>query len=118
MALPTGQHERSAEKLDRSKGFRSYVAASKALVGIYLEIYRDAALAVADLALQILGSIRHELGGGAGFLVTGLLSSASSTSWQDLKDHMRRAGDVCFSQVYRDRDGEKLSLLKLLALQT
>ncbi|KAL2468610.1 serine/arginine-rich splicing factor SR30-like [Forsythia ovata] len=35
-------------------------------------------------------------------VVTGLPSSAS---WQDLKDHMRRAGDVCFSQVYRDRDG-------------
>lgn len=35
-------------------------------------------------------------------LVTGLPSSAS---WQDLKDHMRHAGDVCFSQVYRDRDG-------------
>ncbi|CAL5357622.1 unnamed protein product [Camellia sinensis] len=26
----------------------------------------------------------------------------SSTSWQDVKDHMRRAGDVCFSQVFRD----------------
>ncbi|KAL3843499.1 hypothetical protein ACJIZ3_000902 [Penstemon smallii] len=35
-------------------------------------------------------------------LITGLPSSAS---WQDLKDHMRRAGDVCFSEVYRDRDG-------------
>ncbi|CAN1354865.1 Pentatricopeptide repeat-containing protein At1g77170, mitochondrial [Linum perenne] len=35
-------------------------------------------------------------------VVTGLPSSAS---WQDLKDHMRRAGDVCFSQVYRDRGG-------------
>ncbi|XP_052298591.1 serine/arginine-rich splicing factor SR30-like isoform X2 [Citrus sinensis] len=35
-------------------------------------------------------------------LVTGLPSSAS---WQDLKDHMRRAGDVCFSQVFRDRGG-------------
>ncbi|KAA8545184.1 hypothetical protein F0562_019927 [Nyssa sinensis] len=35
-------------------------------------------------------------------LVTGLPTSAS---WQDLKDHMRRAGDVCFSQVFRDRDG-------------
>ncbi|KAJ8752519.1 hypothetical protein K2173_004807 [Erythroxylum novogranatense] len=35
-------------------------------------------------------------------LVTGLPHSAS---WQDLKDHMRRAGDVCFSQVFRDRDG-------------
>ncbi|KAI3774392.1 hypothetical protein L1987_48945 [Smallanthus sonchifolius] len=34
--------------------------------------------------------------------ITGLPSSAS---WQDLKDHMRRAGDVCFSQVFRDRDG-------------
>ncbi|KAL5713071.1 Serine/arginine-rich-splicing factor sr34 [Ranunculus cassubicifolius] len=32
-------------------------------------------------------------------LITGLPSSAS---WQDLKDHMRRAGDVCFSQVFRD----------------
>ncbi|XP_038999224.1 serine/arginine-rich splicing factor SR30-like isoform X2 [Hibiscus syriacus] len=35
-------------------------------------------------------------------LVTGL---PSSVSWQDLKDHMRRAGDVCFSQVFRDRGG-------------
>ncbi|XXG84247.1 hypothetical protein AAC387_Pa10g1802 [Persea americana] len=35
-------------------------------------------------------------------LITGLPSSAS---WQDLKDHMRRAGDVCFSQVFRDRGG-------------
>ncbi|KAL8155528.1 serine/arginine-rich splicing factor SR30-like isoform X2 [Apium graveolens] len=41
-------------------------------------------------------------------LVTGLPSSAS---WQDLKDHMRRAGDVCFSQVYpeRGRDGRGVS---------
>ncbi|XP_068318953.1 serine/arginine-rich splicing factor SR30-like isoform X1 [Pyrus communis] len=35
-------------------------------------------------------------------LVTGL---PPSVSWQDLKDHMRRAGDVCFSQVFRDRGG-------------
>ncbi|XP_010481258.1 PREDICTED: serine/arginine-rich-splicing factor SR34 isoform X3 [Camelina sativa] len=35
-------------------------------------------------------------------LVTGLPSSAS---WQDLKDHMRKGGDVCFSQVYRDGRG-------------
>ncbi|XP_019428258.1 PREDICTED: serine/arginine-rich-splicing factor SR34-like isoform X3 [Lupinus angustifolius] len=35
-------------------------------------------------------------------LVTGLPSSAS---WQDLKDHMRKAGDVCFSQVFRDGRG-------------
>ncbi|XP_031485230.1 serine/arginine-rich-splicing factor SR34-like isoform X2 [Nymphaea colorata] len=35
-------------------------------------------------------------------LVTGLPSSAS---WQDLKDHMRCAGDVCFSQVFREGRG-------------
>ncbi|GMH25960.1 hypothetical protein Nepgr_027803 [Nepenthes gracilis] len=35
-------------------------------------------------------------------LVTGLPPSAS---WQDLKDHMRKAGDVCFSQVFRDGKG-------------
>ncbi|KAJ8447820.1 hypothetical protein Cgig2_015183 [Carnegiea gigantea] len=33
-------------------------------------------------------------------VVTGLPSSAS---WQDLKDHMRRAGEVCFSDVFKDR---------------
>ncbi|PKU74096.1 serine/arginine-rich splicing factor SR30-like isoform X2 [Dendrobium catenatum] len=35
-------------------------------------------------------------------IVTGLPSSAS---WQDLKDHMRRAGDVFFSEVFRERRG-------------
>ncbi|KAK6915606.1 RNA recognition motif domain [Dillenia turbinata] len=60
-------------------------------------------------------------------LVTGLPPSAS---WQDLKvtindefvsvfmqesvavitDHMRRAGDVCFSQVFRDRGGKMPNL--------
>ncbi|XP_057549166.1 serine/arginine-rich splicing factor SR30-like isoform X1 [Amaranthus tricolor] len=35
-------------------------------------------------------------------LITGLPSSAS---WQDLKDHMRKAGDVCFSQVFSDGGG-------------
>ncbi|XP_042436780.1 serine/arginine-rich splicing factor SR34A-like isoform X2 [Zingiber officinale] len=35
-------------------------------------------------------------------MVRGLPSSAS---WQDLKDHMRKAGDVCFAQVFRDGDG-------------
>uniref|UniRef100_A0A0E0I5J9 RRM domain-containing protein n=1 Tax=Oryza nivara TaxID=4536 RepID=A0A0E0I5J9_ORYNI len=35
-------------------------------------------------------------------LVTGLPSSAS---WQDLKDHMRNAGDVCYSEVYREGGG-------------
>lgn len=28
-----------------------------------------------------------------------------SCSWQDLKDHMRRAGEVTFSQVMRDGRG-------------
>ncbi|CAN1251096.1 Serine/arginine-rich splicing factor SR34A [Linum perenne] len=35
-------------------------------------------------------------------IVRGLPSSAS---WQDLKDHMRKAGDVCFAEVSRDADG-------------
>ncbi|KAK3031090.1 hypothetical protein RJ639_036830 [Escallonia herrerae] len=35
-------------------------------------------------------------------VVRGLPSKAS---WQDLKDHMRDAGDVCFAQVFRDGDG-------------
>lgn len=26
-------------------------------------------------------------------------------SWQDLKDHMREAGDVCFADVQRDGEG-------------
>ncbi|KAL4557225.1 hypothetical protein LXL04_035398 [Taraxacum kok-saghyz] len=29
----------------------------------------------------------------------------SSASWQDLKDHMRKAGDVCFAEVSRDSEG-------------
>ncbi|XP_056690978.1 serine/arginine-rich splicing factor SR30-like [Spinacia oleracea] len=33
-------------------------------------------------------------------MVTGLPSSASG---QDLKDHMRRDGEVCFSDVFKDR---------------
>jgi len=28
-----------------------------------------------------------------------------SGSWQDLKDHMRVAGDVCFADVYKDGTG-------------
>lgn len=35
-------------------------------------------------------------------IVTGLPSSGS---WQDLKDHMREAGDVCFADVYKDGTG-------------
>ncbi|CAN4093061.1 unnamed protein product [Withania somnifera] len=53
------------------------------------------------------GSFRGQRGGVSRrsdyrVLVTGLPHSAS---WQDLKDHMRRAGDVCFSQVFRDGSG-------------
>lgn len=29
----------------------------------------------------------------------------TSGSWQDLKDHMREAGDVCFADVYKDGTG-------------
>jgi len=35
-------------------------------------------------------------------IITGLPSSAS---WQDLKDHMRRAGDVIYSDVDRNGGG-------------
>ncbi|XP_035632226.1 serine/arginine-rich splicing factor 9 [Oncorhynchus keta] len=35
-------------------------------------------------------------------IVTGLPPSGS---WQDLKDHMREAGDVCFADVQRDGEG-------------
>src|SRR5210317_2375582 len=28
-----------------------------------------------------------------------------STSWQDLKDHMRDAGDVQYAKILQDRDG-------------
>uniref|UniRef100_M1AT83 Pre-mRNA-splicing factor SF2 n=1 Tax=Solanum tuberosum TaxID=4113 RepID=M1AT83_SOLTU len=58
------------------------------------------------------GGGRGQRGGGVSrrsdfrVLVTGLPHSAS---WQDLKDHMRRAGDVCFSQVFRDGSGKILN---------
>lgn len=35
-------------------------------------------------------------------LVTGLPPSGS---WQDLKDHMREAGDVCFADTFKDGTG-------------
>ena len=35
-------------------------------------------------------------------LVTGLPATGS---WQDLKDHMREAGDVCYADVYKDGTG-------------
>lgn len=36
------------------------------------------------------------------FLLSGLPPTGS---WQDLKDHMREAGDVCFADVQRDGEG-------------
>ena len=35
-------------------------------------------------------------------IITGLPPTGS---WQDLKDHMREAGDVCFADVYKDGTG-------------
>ena len=32
-----------------------------------------------------------------------------STSWQDLKDHMRDVGDVQYAKVLQDRDGRPYS---------
>ncbi len=34
-----------------------------------------------------------------------LIGLPASGSWQDLKDHMREAGDVCYADVYRDGSG-------------
>lgn len=34
-----------------------------------------------------------------------LIGLPPSGSWQDLKDHMREAGDVCFADVYKDGTG-------------
>jgi len=64
------------------------------------------------------GSFRPGTGGGGGpvgrgrgpparrsqyrCVITGLPPSGS---WQDLKDHMREAGDVCFSDVFKDGTG-------------
>ena len=33
------------------------------------------------------------------------LGLPATGSWQDLKDHMREAGDVCYADVYRDGSG-------------
>ncbi|GFQ04770.1 hypothetical protein PHJA_002621000 [Phtheirospermum japonicum] len=68
-----GSHEAAIERLGKLQDLNLSsiaikVAASEALVGIYLEHYQeDAASAVADLALQILGSVRQEIGNGGGF---------------------------------------------------
>ncbi|GLH00323.1 2-methoxy-6-polyprenyl-1,4-benzoquinol methylase, mitochondrial [Gryllus bimaculatus] len=61
------------------------------------------------------GSRGNGVGGGSGrgrgpparrsqyrVLVSGLPPSGS---WQDLKDHMREAGDVCFADVFKDSTG-------------
>lgn len=59
------------------------------------------------------GHDRYDRGGGRGgpprggrrgyrVLVSGLPSTGS---WQDLKDHMREAGDVTYSDVFRDGTG-------------
>lgn len=34
-----------------------------------------------------------------------ILGLPSSGSWQDLKDHMREAGDVCFADSFKDGSG-------------
>jgi len=36
----------------------------------------------------------------------------SGCSWQDLKDHFRKAGEVCFSDVRRDRDGREYGIVE------
>ncbi|KAI9282410.1 hypothetical protein BC943DRAFT_382350 [Umbelopsis sp. AD052] len=56
---------------------------------------------------------REERGGGRGgrrddrsqhrLIVNGI---APGTSWQDLKDFMRKAGEVSFADILKDRDGE------------
>ena len=33
------------------------------------------------------------------------LGLPATGSWQDLKDHMREAGDVCYADVYKDGTG-------------
>jgi len=57
------------------------------------------------------GSFRGGRSGGRGpparrseyrVMVTGLPPTGS---WQDLKDHMREAGDVCYSDVFKDGSG-------------
>jgi len=48
---------------------------------------------------------RHEAGGSTGFkvLVEGL---ASKTAWQDLKDYMKKAGEVLYCKAHHERTGE------------
>ena len=39
------------------------------------------------------------------FLFISLIGLPSTGSWQDLKDHMREAGDVCYADVFKDGTG-------------
>jgi len=36
----------------------------------------------------------------------------SGCSWQDLKDHFRTIGDVCFSDVRRDKNGKEMGIIE------
>jgi len=38
-------------------------------------------------------------------IINVVLGLPPSGSWQDLKDHMREAGDVCFADVFKDNSG-------------
>ncbi|KAL2502936.1 Tetratricopeptide repeat (TPR)-like superfamily protein [Forsythia ovata] len=70
-----GSYEAAIERLERIQDLSLpsvaiKVAASEALVGLYLEHYEeDAASVVADIALQLLETIRLEIGNGSGFEV-------------------------------------------------
>lgn len=70
-----GSYEAAIERLERIQdlslpSIAIKVAASEALVGLYLEHYQeDAASVVADIALQILETLRLEIGNGSGFEV-------------------------------------------------
>lgn len=39
------------------------------------------------------------------FLLFSIIGLPPSGSWQDLKDHMREAGDVCFADAFKDGSG-------------
>lgn len=49
-----------------------------------------------------LPNIAHKQNWKLWFCAPGLPQSGS---WQDLKDHMREAGDVCYADVFRDGTG-------------
>lgn len=51
------------------------------------------------------GKILHIPNVSAGANLNLFLGLPQSGSWQDLKDHMREAGDVCYADVFRDGTG-------------